>query len=135
MKKLNGSEIDVIVNEICKNVREEKLSKVKVLLDKDNDYLEIINLYSKVEEIKNKEKELKDEIELLNKEINKKYKCRINDSNNYYNNKVNLKINFDYKDEEIYSYYNVKNKVILSCISKEFNLEEFIKKFVEEFVS
>jgi hypothetical protein len=135
MKKLNGSEIDVIVNEICKNVREEKLSKVKVLLDKDNDYLEIINLYSKVEEIKNKEKELKDEIELLNKEINKKYKCRINDSNNYYNNKVNLKINFDYKDEEIYSYYNVKNKVILSCISKEFNLEEFIKKFVNEFVN
>jgi hypothetical protein len=135
MKKLNGSEIDVIVNEICKNVREEKLSKVKVLLDKDNDYLEIINLYSKVEEIKNKEKELKDEIELLNKEINKKYKCRINDNNNYYNNKVNLKINFDYKDEEKYSYYNVKNKVILSCISKEFNLEEFIKKFVNEFVN
>jgi hypothetical protein len=135
MKKLNNSEIDVIVNEICKNVREEKLSKVKVLLDKDNDYLEIINLYSKVEEIKNKEKELKDEIELLNKEINKKYKCRINDNNNYYNNKVNLKINFDYKDEEKYSYYNVKNKVILSCISKEFNLEEFIKKFVNEFVN
>ena len=28
MKKLNNSEIDVIVNEICKNVKEEKIKKV-----------------------------------------------------------------------------------------------------------
>ena len=31
MKKLNGSEIEVIVNEVVKNVREIKLSKIKCM--------------------------------------------------------------------------------------------------------
>jgi hypothetical protein len=137
MKKLNNSEIDVIVNEICKNVKEEKIKKVKKVLEVNSNYKEIVSLYDKKYELKKELEKLDKEIDEVNKVINEEFKVRIlNENNNYSSEYLNkLRISFNYKDEEKYSYYNVKNKVILSCISKEFNIEEFIKKFVEEFVS
>jgi len=137
MKKLNGSEIEVIVNEVVKNVREIKLSKIKEVLEVDSNYKEIVSLYDKKYELNKKLEELEKEINEVNIKINKDFKVKIyNKNNNYsceYLNK--LRISFDYKEEEKYSYYNVKNRIILNNISNEINVEEFIKKFVDEFVS
>ena len=137
MKKLNGSEIEVIVNEVINNVKEIKLSKIKEVLEVDSNYKEIVSLYDKKYELNKKLEELEKEINEVNIKINKDFKVKIyNENNNLsweYLNK--LKINFDYKEEEKYSYYNVKNRIILNNISNEINVEEFIKKFVDEFVS
>ena len=137
MKKLNNNEIDVVVNEIVNNVKEIKLSKIKEVLEVDSNYKEIVSLYDKKYELKKKIEELEKEISNVNELINKDFKVKIyNENNNLsweYLNK--LKINFDYKEEEKYSYYNVKSRIILNNISNEINVEEFIKKFVDEFVS
>jgi ABC-type phosphate transport system auxiliary subunit len=137
MKKLNGNEIDVLVNEIVKNVKDFKLNEVKKVLEVDSNYKEIVNLYDEKYELKKKLDLLEKEIDKVNIEINKDFKvkiyCRNNSCSSVYLN--DLFISFDYKDEEKYSYLNVRSKVILSSISKEFNVEEFIKKFVDEFVS
>ena len=137
MKKLNGSEIEVIVNEVVKNVREIKLSKIKEVLEVDSNYKEIVSLYDKKYELNKKLEELEKEINEVNIKINKDFKVKIYNKNNNvsceYLNK--LRISFDYEEEEKYSYYNVKNRIILNNISNEINVEEFIKKFVDEFVS
>jgi hypothetical protein len=137
MKKLNGSEIDVIVNEIIKNVKEVKLSKVKEVLEVNSNYKEIVSLYDKKYELKKELEKLDKEINNVNNVINEEFKVKIyNENNNYsceYLNK--LYVSFDYKDVEKYSYGKVKSKVILSSISKEFNVEEFIKKFVDEYIN
>jgi ABC-type phosphate transport system auxiliary subunit len=137
MKKLNGNEIDVLVNEIVNKVKEVKLNEVKKVLEVDSNYKEIVNLYDEKYELKKKLDLLEKEIDKVNIEINKDFKvkiyCRNNSCSSVYLN--DLFISFDYKDEEKYSYLNVRSKVILSSISKEFNVEEFIKKFVDEFVS
>jgi ABC-type phosphate transport system auxiliary subunit len=137
MKKLNGNEIDVVVNEIVKNVKDFKLNEVKKVLEVDSNYKEIVSLYNEKYELKKKLDLLEKEIDKVNIEINKDFKvkiyCRNNSCSSVYLN--DLFISFDYKDEEKYSYLNVRSKVILSSISKEFNVEEFIKKFVDEFIS
>jgi ABC-type phosphate transport system auxiliary subunit len=137
MKKLNGNEIDVVVNEIVKNVKDFKLNEVKKVLEVDSNYKEIVNLYDEKYELKKKLDLLEKEIDKVNIEINKDFKvkiyCRNNSCSSVYLN--DLFISFDYKDEEKYSYLNVRSKVILSSISKEFNVEEFIKKFVDEYIS
>jgi hypothetical protein len=137
MKKLNGNEIDVLVNEIVKNVKDFKLNEVKKVLEVDSNYKEIVNLYDEKYELKKKLDLLEKEIDKVNIKINKDFKvkiyCRNNSCSSVYLN--DLFISFDYKDEEKYSYLNVRSKVILSSISKEFNVEEFIKKFVDEFIS
>jgi hypothetical protein len=137
MKKLNNNEIDVVVNEIVKNVKDFKLNEVKKVLEVDSNYKEIVNLYDEKYELKKKLNLLDKEIDKVNELINKDFKvkiyCRNNSCSSVYLN--DLFISFDYKDEEKYSYLNVRSKVILSSISKEFNVEEFIKKFVDEFIS
>jgi len=137
MKKLNGSEIDVLVKEIIKNVKEVKLSKIKEVLEVNSNYKEIVSLYDKKYELKKELEKLDKEINNVNNVINEEFKVKIlNENNNCsweYLNK--LYISFNYKDEEKYSYYNVKDKVILSSISKEFNIEEFVKKFVDEYIN
>jgi len=137
MKKLNGSEIDVLVKEIIKNVKEIKLSKIKEVLEVNSNYKEIVSLYDKKYELKKELEKLDKEINNVNNVINEEFKVKIlNENNNCsweYLNK--LYISFNYKDEEKYSYYNVKDKVILSSISKEFNIEEFVKKFVDEYIN
>jgi hypothetical protein len=137
MKKLNNNEIEVVVNEIVSKVKEVKLSKIKKLLEVDSNYKEIVSLYDKKYELNKKLELLEKEINEVNVKINKDFKVKIyNKNNNYSCEYLNeLKINFDYKEEEKYSYLNVRNKVILSSISNEINVEEFIKKFVDEFVS
>jgi hypothetical protein len=137
MKKLNNNEIDVVVNEIVKNVKDFKLNEVKKVLEVDSNYKEIVSLYDKKYELKKELEKLDKEIDEVNIKINKDFKVKIyNENNNYSYEYLNkLRISFDYKDEEKYSYLNVRNKVILSSISKEFNVEEFIKKFVDEFIS
>lgn len=137
MKKLRNDEIDVVVNEIVKNVKELKIKKVKEVLEVDSNYKEIVSLYDEKYKLELKGRELEKKINEVNELINKDFKVRVyNKSNNYSSECLNeLRINFDYKDEEIYSYYNVKSKVILSSISKEFNVEEFIKKFVDEYIN
>jgi len=137
MKKLNNNEIDVVVSEIVKNVRDFKLNEVKKVLEVDSNYKEIVSLYNEKYELKKKLDLLEKEIDKVNIEINKDFKvkiyCRNNSCSSVYLN--DLFISFDYKDEEKYSYLNVRSKVILSSISKEFNVEEFIKKFVDEYIS
>jgi hypothetical protein len=137
MKKLNNNEIDVIVNEIVKNVKDFKLNEVKKVLEVDSNYKEIVSLYDEKYELKKKLELLEKEIDEVNIKINKDFKVKIyNKNNNYSYEYLNkLYISFNYEDEEKYSYLNVRNKVILSSISKEFNVEEFIKKFVDEFVN
>jgi hypothetical protein len=137
MKKLRNDEIDVVVNEIVKNVKELKIKKVKKVLEVDSNYKEIVSLYDEKYKLELKGRELEKKINEVNELINKDFKVRVyNKSNNYSSEYLNeLRINFDYKDEEIYSYYNVRSKVILSSISKEFNVEEFIKKFVDEYIN
>jgi ABC-type phosphate transport system auxiliary subunit len=137
MKKLNGNEIDVVVNEIVKNVKDFKLNEVKKVLEVDSNYKEIVSLYDEKYELKKKLDLLEKEIDKVNIEINKDFKVKIYNRNNscssvYLND---LFISFDYKDEEKYSYSNVRSKVILSSIDKEFNVNEFIKKFVDECIS
>ena len=137
MKKLNGNEIDVLVNEIVNKVKEVKLNEVKKVLEVDSNYKEIVNLYDEKYELKKKLDLLEKEIDKVNIEINKDFKvkiyCRNNSCSSVYLN--DLFISFDYKDEEKYSYLNVRSKVILSSIDKEFNVNEFIKKFVDEYIS
>jgi hypothetical protein len=137
MKKLNNNEIDVVVNEIVKNVTDFKLEKVKEVLEVDNNYKEIVSLYDEKYELKKKLELLEKEISKVNELINKDFKVKIyNDNNNLSCKDLNkLKISFDYEEENKYSYYNVRSKVILSSIDKEFNVKEFIKKFVDEFIS
>ena len=137
MKKLNNNEIDVVVNEIVKNVKDFKLNEVKKVLEVDSNYKEIVSLYDEKYELKKKLDLLEKEIDKVNIEINKDFKVKIYNRNNscssvYLND---LFISFDYKDEEKYSYSNVRSKVILSSIDKEFNVNEFIKKFVDECIS
>ena len=137
MKKLNNNEIDVVVNEIVKNVKDFKLNEVKKVLEVDSNYKEIVSLYNEKYELKKKLDLLEKEIDKVNIEINKDFKVKIYNRNNscssvYLND---LFISFDYKDEEKYSYSNVRSKVILSSIDKEFNVNEFIKKFVDECIS
>jgi ABC-type phosphate transport system auxiliary subunit len=137
MKKLNNNEIDVVVNEIVKNVKDFKLNEVKKVLEVDSNYKEIVSLYDEKYELKKKLDLLEKEIDKVNIEINKDFKvkiyCRNNSCSSVYLN--DLFISFDYKDEEKYSYSNVRSKVILSSIDKEFNVNEFIKKFVDECIS
>lgn len=137
MKKLNGNEIDVLVNEIVNKVKEVKLNEVKKVLEVDSNYKEIVNLYDEKYELKKKLDLLEKGIDEVNVKINKDFKvkiyCRNNSCSSVYLN--DLFISFDYKDEEKYSYLNVRSKVILSSIDKEFNVNEFIKKFVDEYIS
>jgi hypothetical protein len=139
MKKLRNDEIDVVVNEIVKNVKELKIKKVKEVLEVDSNYKEIVSLYDEKYKLKLKKNELEKKINEVNELIYKDFEVRIynrnnnNSSNNYLSDE--LRINFDYNVEEVYSYYNVRSKVILSSISKEFNVEEFIKKFVDEYIN
>ena len=137
MKKLNNNEIDVVVNEIVKNVKDFKLNEVKKVLEVDSNYKEIVSLYDEKYELKKKLDLLEKGIDEVNIKINKDFKVKIYNRNNscssvYLND---LFISFDYKDEEKYSYSNVRSKVILSSIDKEFNVNEFIKKFVDECIS
>jgi ABC-type phosphate transport system auxiliary subunit len=137
MKKLNNNEIDVVVSEIVKNVKDFKLNEVKKVLEVDSNYKEIVSLYNEKYELKKKLDLLEKEIDEVNVKINKDFKVKIYNRNNscssvYLND---LFISFDYKDEEKYSYSNVRSKVILSSIDKEFNVNEFIKKFVDECIS
>jgi hypothetical protein len=132
MKKLNNNEIDVLVNEIVKNVKDFKLNEVKKVLEVDSNYKEIVSLYDEKYELKKKLDLLEKEIDKVNIEINKDFKVKIYCRNNSCSS---VFISFDYKDEEKYSYSNVRSKVILSSIDKEFNVNEFIKKFVDEFIS
>jgi len=137
MKKLNNNEIEVVVNEIVSKVKEVKLSKIKKVLEVDSNYKEIVSLYDKKYELNKKLELLEKEINEVNVKINKDFKVKIYNKNNNYSCEYldELKINFDYKEEEKYSFYNVKSRIILNNISNEINVEEFIKKFVDEFVS
>jgi hypothetical protein len=137
MKKLNNNEIEVVVNEIVSKVKEVKVNEVKKLLEVDSNYKEIVGLYDEKYELKKKLELLEKEINEVNIKINKDFKVKIyNKSNNYSCEYLDeLYINFDYKEEEKYSFYNVKSRIILNNISNEINVEEFIKKFVDEFVS
>jgi hypothetical protein len=137
MKKLNNNEIEVVVNEIVSKVKEVKLSKIKKLLEVDSNYKEIVSLYDKKYELNKKLELLEKEINEVNVKINKDFKVKIYNKNNNYSCEYldELRINFDYKEEEKYSFYNVKSRIILNNISNEINVEEFIKKFVDEFVS
>jgi len=137
MKKLNNNEIEVVVNEIVSKVKEVKLSKIKEVLEVDSNYKEIVSLYDKKYELNKKLELLEKEINEVNVKINKDFKVKIYNKNNNYSCEYldELKINFDYKEEEKYSFYNVKSRIILNNISNEINVEEFIKKFVDEFVS
>lgn len=137
MKKLNNNEIEVVVNEIVSKVKEVKLSKIKKLLEVDSNYKEIVSLYDKKYELKKELEKLDKEIDEVNVKINKDFKVKIYNKNNNYSCEYldELRINFDYKEEEKYSFYNVKSRIILNNISNEINVEEFIKKFVDEFVS
>jgi hypothetical protein len=137
MKKLNNNEIEVVVNEIVSKVKEVKLSKIKEVLEVDSNYKEIVSLYDKKYELNKKLELLEKEINEVNVKINKDFKVKIYNKNNNYSCEYldELRINFDYKEEEKYSFYNVKSRIILNNISNEINVEEFIKKFVDEFVS
>jgi hypothetical protein len=137
MKKLNNNEIEVVVNEIVNKVKEVKLSKIKKVLEVDSNYKEIVSLYDKKYELNKKLELLEKEINEVNVKINKDFKVKIYNKNNNYSCEYldELRINFDYKEEEKYSFYNVKSRIILNNISNEINVEEFIKKFVDEFVS
>jgi hypothetical protein len=137
MKKLNNNEIEVVVNEIVSKVKEVKLSEIKKLLEVDSNYKEIVSLYDKKYELNKKLELLEKEINEVNVKINKDFKVKIYNKNNNYSCEYldELRINFDYKEEEKYSFYNVKSRIILNNISNEINVEEFIKKFVDEFVS
>jgi hypothetical protein len=137
MKKLNNNEIEVVVNEIVSKVKEVKLSKIKKVLEVDSNYKEIVSLYDKKYELNKKLELLEKEINEVNVKINKDFKVKIYNKNNNYSCEYldELRINFDYKEEEKYSFYNVKSRIILNNISNEINVEEFIKKFVDEFVS
>ena len=136
MKKLNNNEIEVVVNEIVSKVKEVKLSKIKEVLEVDSNYKEIVSLYDEKYKLKLRKIELNKRIKEVNELINKDFKVKIynrtnsNSSSNYLSDE--LRINFDYEDEEIFSYYNVRSKVILSNINGEVDVNEFIKKFVEE---
>ena len=137
MKKLNNNEIDVVVSEIVKNVKDFKLNEVKKVLEVDSNYKEIVSLYNEKYELKKKLDLLEKGIDEVNVKINKDFKVKIYNRNNSCNSVYlnDLFISFDYKDEEKYSYGNVRSKVILSSIDKEFNVNEFIKKFVDECIS
>jgi len=137
MKKLNNNEIEVVVNEIVSKVKEVKLSKIKEVLEVDSNYKEIVSLYDKKYELNKKLELLEKEINEVNVKINKDFKVKIYNKNNNYSCEYldELRISFDYKEEEKYSFYNVKSRIILNNISNEINVEEFIKKFVDEFVS
>jgi hypothetical protein len=137
MKKLNNNEIEAVVNEIVSKVKEVKLSKIKEVLEVDSNYKEIVSLYDKKYELNKKLELLEKEINEVNVKINKDFKVKIYNKNNNYSCEYldELRINFDYKEEEKYSFYNVKSRIILNNISNEINVEEFIKKFVDEFVS
>jgi hypothetical protein len=136
MKKLNNDEIDGVVSEIVKNVKELKIKEVKEVLEVDSNYKEIVSLYEEKYKLKLRKIELKKRIKEVNELINKDFKVKIynrinsNSSSNYLSDE--LRINFDADVEEIYSYYNVRNKVVLSNINGEVDVNEFIKKFVEE---
>jgi hypothetical protein len=136
MKKLNNDEINEVVNEIVKNVKELKIKELKEVLEVDSNYKEIVSLYDEKYKLKLRKIELNKRIKEVNELINKDFKVKIynrtnsNSSSNYLSDE--LRINFDYEDEEIFSYYNVRSKVILSNINGEVDVNEFIKKFVEE---
>jgi hypothetical protein len=137
MKKLNNNEIDVVVNEIIKNVKDFKLSKIKGVLELDSNYREIVSLYDKKYELKKELEKLDKEIDEVNVKINKDFKVKIYNKNNNYSWEYldEIYVNFNCKEEEKWSFYNVKNKVVLNNISNEVDIKEFIKKFVDEYIS
>jgi hypothetical protein len=134
MKKLNNVEIDVLVNVIIENVEKEKLSRVNDLVKDDSDYLEVKEKISEYYELKKVEDELREKINNLNKNLSEKFKVNVyyNDYNSY-NNK-DCKVSLNYKEKEKFSYSEVKKRVVLNNINSEINVEEFIKKFVEDLI-
>lgn len=134
MKKLNNVEIDVLVNVIIENVEKEKLSKVNDLLKDDSDYLEVKEKINEYFELKKLEDELREKINNLNNNLSNKFKVSVyyNDYNSY-NNK-DLKVSLNYKEKEKFSYNEVKKRIVLNNINSEINVEEFIKKFVDDLI-
>ncbi len=134
MKKLNNVEIDVLVNVIIENVEKEKLSKVNDLLKDDSDYLEVKERINEYFELKKLEDELREKINNLNNNLSNKFKVSVyyNDYNSY-NNK-DLKVSLNYKEKEKFSYNEVKKRIVLNNINSEINVEEFIKKFVDDLI-
>jgi hypothetical protein len=134
MKKLNNVEIDVLVNVIIENVEKEKLSRVNDLVKDDSDYLEVKEKISEYYELKKVEDELREKINNLNKNLSEKFKVNVyyNDYNSY-NNK-DCKVSLNYKEKEKFSYSEVKKRVVLNNINSDINVEEFIKKFVEDLI-
>lgn len=134
MKKLNNVEIDVLVNVIIENVEKEKLSKVNDLLKDDSDYLEVKERINEYFELKKVEDELREKINNLNKNLSDKFKVSVyyNEYNSY-NNK-DLKVSLNYKEKEKFSYNEVKKRIVLNNINSEINVEEFIKKFVDDLI-
>jgi hypothetical protein len=134
MKKLNNVEIDVLVNVIIENVEKEKLSRVNDLVKDDSDYLEVKEKISEYYELKKVEDELREKINNLNKNLSEKFKVNVyyNDYNSY-NNKE-CKVSLNYKEKEKFSYSEVKKRVVLNNINSDINVEEFIKKFVEDLI-
>jgi hypothetical protein len=134
MKKLNNVEIDVLVNVIIENVEKEKLSRVNDLLKDNSDYLEVKERISEYYELKKVEDELREKINNLNKNLSEKFKVNVyyNDYNSY-NNK-DCKVSLNYKEKEKFSYSEVKKRVVLNNINSDINVEEFIKKFVEDLI-
>jgi hypothetical protein len=134
MKKLNNVEIDVLVNVIIENVEKEKLSRVNDLVKDDSDYLEVKEKISEYYELKKVEDELREKINNLNKNLSEKFKVNVyyNDYN-VYNNK-DCKVSLNYKEREKFNYSEVKKRVVLNNINSEINVEEFIKKFVEDLI-
>ena len=124
MKKLSMSEINVITNVIVKKINESRINKVKVNVEKDKDFKELVKLNA---EIKKLEKELSEKrVRMVN--INNVFKEKYGLQVFNINGEVDYRVNYD---QGLYS--KVYDELLISNINKELNVEEMIDKIVGKY--
>jgi hypothetical protein len=120
-KKLSKEEINVISNEISKKVNEKNLLIIENRLIKNTNYLRLKKLFKERERLNKRNREVNNEITLLNSIIRDDFKININ----YMNDKVVINNNM---------FNNYYNDIVLMNIGSENNIDELMNKIVEKYI-
>jgi rRNA maturation endonuclease Nob1 len=124
MKKLSMSEINVITNVVIKKINEIKINKIKVTVDKDKDFKELIKLNAEVKKLEKEVSEKRVKAVNINNLFKEKYGLMVYNRDG----KVDYVINYD---QGLWS--KVYDDLLINNINKELNVEEMIDKIVGKY--
>lgn len=134
-EKLLVKEINVLVDVICKKVKEERDRRLEEKMKKDKGYVmlekKIKEFNKKVSSLRREEEMLGEEIGKINKRLGESGKIGYSGVLNYYGKSNEFRINkcFDYLSSS-----DVYNKLMVENIDGDLKVDDLINRMVKEMV-